>query len=588
MMRLIKEASVAIIIVASLLIRCYGIRVAIVGGGISSASTLYHIKSLLELNRPNSHITVDVFERYSNLGGRMQSVEFIDFASGSQSHYELGGSIIHEDNIIMKHFANILNLTTVKPTRSDERLGILNSTSGDYVVLTSTLPYFDVLQILYRYGPLNFHRFQTLIRNVRDRFMQLYPLLDKAVDASDYDIENFSTVKILLQAVNLYNLTQMSLERWLLSELFHKSSQEELTSRQSRLLHELITAAIRVNYNQNLSINALAGAVGLIPIVDSRLFIVQDGNNLIPAELIHRYADNVFLNSTITEIRRIDATNTSSKNKNAQKHLLKGIRVDIFGISSHFEAIYDAVILCAPLSLTGLTFFEYDEPARPTNYTEYHKIFQHTHTTFLKAQPIVSAFHHSEKLDKPTKSSRYGIVGWILMQITLFLQWLHLDQPVTLPGTLLTVESVPDAQQPVTHLSSVGSYFFDSVDNTTILKIFSRGQLSDGILEELFNVSFSENQICPAHGSESTNSTLVTGNSCRGVVEKNHQLRRKDWLAYPLFSPPEQFPPAILHWQSGLFYAGAFENALSCMEGQALFGKHVANLFLAWARRREI
>jgi hypothetical protein len=51
----------------------------------------------------------------------------------------------------------------------------------------------------------------------------------------------------------------------------------------------------------------------------------------------------------------------------------------------------------------------------------------------------------------------------------------------------------------------------------------------------------------------------------------------QEWMgAYPVFDPPENFPPFQL--SQGLYYANAWENAASAMEMAALGGRNVALL----------
>ncbi len=49
-----------------------------------------------------------------------------------------------------------------------------------------------------------------------------------------------------------------------------------------------------------------------------------------------------------------------------------------------------------------------------------------------------------------------------------------------------------------------------------------------------------------------------------------------DWLAYPKYDPPEEFPPFVL--DDGMFYINGFEKAASAMEVSAVGGMNVALL----------
>ena len=53
-----------------------------------------------------------------------------------------------------------------------------------------------------------------------------------------------------------------------------------------------------------------------------------------------------------------------------------------------------------------------------------------------------------------------------------------------------------------------------------------------------------------------------------------------DWLAYPAYNPPEEFPPFIL--DDGVFYINGIEKAASAMEMSAIGAKNVALLARAY------
>ena len=56
-----------------------------------------------------------------------------------------------------------------------------------------------------------------------------------------------------------------------------------------------------------------------------------------------------------------------------------------------------------------------------------------------------------------------------------------------------------------------------------------------------------------------------------------------DWLAYPVFRPPERFAPFAL--ADGLVYSNAWENAASAMEVSAVGAANSAALALQHLRR---
>ncbi|XP_068030501.1 prenylcysteine oxidase 1-like [Anomalospiza imberbis] len=62
-------------------------------------------------------------------------------------------------------------------------------------------------------------------------------------------------------------------------------------------------------------------------------------------------------------------------------------------------------------------------------------------------------------------------------------------------------------------------------------------------------------------------------------------VKVKPWLAYPQYSPPEKFPPIVLHEQ--LYYLNGLERAASAMEMSAIAARNAALLaFHRWHGRR--
>ena len=61
------------------------------------------------------------------------------------------------------------------------------------------------------------------------------------------------------------------------------------------------------------------------------------------------------------------------------------------------------------------------------------------------------------------------------------------------------------------------------------------------------------------------------------LFRKIDSVSVKDWLAYPEYDPPEEFPPFVLD-DEGLFYINGIEKAASAMEMSAIGAKNIALL----------
>jgi phytoene dehydrogenase-like protein len=174
-----------------------------------------------------------VFERDDRLGGRLQDIHI------DAHRFENGGSILHESNLYMKYFTRLLNLTIQTPPVKLEKSAAI--WDGEQFELTgSTL--LDAWRILWHY---DFPRLSKAISTVADRFGQVYRTADDGL--------SFNTPTDLLNSLGLQALKQQAPGNWAGDKF-----QDDL------VLGEM--ASTRVSSGQGLGINAMSGAVGLIPL----------------------------------------------------------------------------------------------------------------------------------------------------------------------------------------------------------------------------------------------------------------------------------------------------------------------------------
>ncbi|GMH43283.1 hypothetical protein BSKO_11205 [Bryopsis sp. KO-2023] len=68
------------------------------------------------------------------------------------------------------------------------------------------------------------------------------------------------------------------------------------------------------------------------------------------------------------------------------------------------------------------------------------------------------------------------------------------------------------------------------------------------------------------------------------MFEKPEIVSQREWLAYPVFDPPETFSPFV--FTPGIFYNNAIENSASALEMSAIAGKNSANLSVKYLREK--
>lgn len=497
---------------------------------------------------PIPSLTVDMYERNEVIGGRIQTLSLFS-STASTENFELGASIMHDSNLYMKMFAEHLNLTTVKPVRTNRQFGIFDGSSFLY---RSSKGFLDFLWFIWRYGLWDFLRLRREVNRVAVQFAQFYhdqsasdlretmtnhcgvtPSVGSGGCVHDTPVPH-DTVEDMLESVGLFNLTQQSVERYLLDTV--------KLSPTSKLLTEIIAAAVRVNYNQPLgAINGLAGAVGIIPLSKPELFAVREGNERIPQLLTDRYVDNIYLSHRVETVRR-----TSRGTFVVSGSTTSGAPFS----SGEVGEEYDAVVVAMPLGATSdaVVLLESDG-SRVVLGGESRLQYKHTVSTFVEGRLSCGYFNLSQDQCR--------------------------NEP--LPASLLTADPSLTTAATVEDrigFTSIGSYFHSEERNTTVYKVFSHAPLTENQLSAMFShIHLCDNASnlagnCGFHSHDPSAASQTGSARC---------VHSKDWLAYPAFGATMQ-SHVPFRLAPGLYHVGAFEAAVSCMECMAVAARNVALL----------
>ncbi|KAM4677575.1 prenylcysteine oxidase 1 [Discoglossus pictus] len=316
-------------------------RIAIVGAGIGGSSAAYFIRQ-----RFGKDVQIDLYEK-GEVGGRLATVEM----EGAQ--YEAGGAIIHPLNLHMKTFVKELGLSSRSP--SSNLLGIYN---GDEFVFEESEWYLiNIIKMLWNYG-LNFMRMYMWVEDMLDKFMRIY-----RYQSSDY---SFSSTESLIHALGGHDFTEKL--NMTVDEALQKAGFSQ------RFIDEIVTAAMRVNYGQEVKINGFVGGVSLAG-VDSGLWAVEGGNKLVCSGLI--YASKAQL---------IPGTVTSVQEKT--RPLRNGGTVKLYELSFETSSgprieMYDIIVIATPLNkgIGNINFLNFNPPIET-----FPKRYQQTVSTFVHGQ----------------------------------------------------------------------------------------------------------------------------------------------------------------------------------------------------------
>ncbi|KDQ54837.1 hypothetical protein JAAARDRAFT_37950 [Jaapia argillacea MUCL 33604] len=285
--------------------------VAIIGAGAAGSSAAFWISKAKE--RYGLDIEVDVYDKESYIGGR--STVVYPYNDTSMNPIELGASIFVKVNKNLWRASEEFNLARKDFEDGDSEMGIWD---GEKFLLTMGgngffSGWWSTVKVLWRYGYSSPTKTQTLVKQMIDRFVELYTP----------ESPRWSTISDLADAF-----------QW--SDMVSQTTAEYLDSNgvSKRFSRELVEAATRVNYGQNLDeIHALEGFCSMAA---SGASGIRDGNYLIFENFLNRSGADVFLKTPVRSISR-DGDSWA-------------VQIDKGTVT------YDSVIIAAPFHSTGISF----------------------------------------------------------------------------------------------------------------------------------------------------------------------------------------------------------------------------------------
>ncbi|KAK7058346.1 hypothetical protein VNI00_001977 [Paramarasmius palmivorus] len=282
-------------------------KIAIVGAGAGGSSAAFWIAKAKE--RFGLDVQVDVYDKASYVGGRSTTVYPHD--DPSLSPVELGASIFVKANRNMWRASEFFNLSLSAFEDEDTHMGLWD---GEKLLLDIGDSWWDTAKVLWRYGITSPRRTQSIVDGMIKDFLGLYA----------YDTPRWDNITGLATSLG-----------WL--DMVANTASDYFQSRgvSAKYVNELVEAATRVNYGQNVDkIHALEGACSLAATGASQ---VKGGNWQIFDHFLKYSNATVYLNTPVTQI-----THKPSSSRPWVVHTDKG------------TTAYKAVILAAPLHQTGI------------------------------------------------------------------------------------------------------------------------------------------------------------------------------------------------------------------------------------------
>ncbi|CAE7407920.1 PCYOX1 [Symbiodinium natans] len=285
-----------------------------------------------------------VFEKSAHVGGRARLFHH------AGSSYEAGASIIHIQNRYLVEFAAEFGLGQLQPVET--RLGLHDG--RDLLFETSDRRAVTLARMLWRYGlgPLRLDRW---VSGFLKKFEQVYRLQKEG--------KAFSTPRRLLASLDS-RFSQM------LDETLEERLNRDGFDR--RLIQELASGMVRVNYGQGLEIGAFVGAVALCG-SQGPLWAVEGGNQALASKILE--SSGAILRQAA--IRRVEVAGSRYR-----------LHADVVGEPETMFGDYDLVFLAAPLQ-------DGQALQLPSTVSLQPSLYQRIYATFFDAPPDAKALGSS-------------------------------------------------------------------------------------------------------------------------------------------------------------------------------------------------
>lgn len=317
------SALFSIVLLVILVIFFVYLLVAIVGGGVGGSGVSYFLNELTRNKSKSSPLDVYIYEATERIGGRVHAVNF------AGEKYEAGASIIHGRNKYAISLLEKLHLT--KRRYDSECPGKFSALTGIFdgetcVLQESSSRIGTLLKFAWHFG-FDLIRVFAVINRMLDSFDLVYSKHSRGL--------SFQTVHGMLEAMDLsfVNMTEMTAHEYFSNKL----------KLHDRTIEHLINSATLVNYGQNVrTLPAFVASVATAGTdLNSQLWSVEGGNELLAQRMANESGANIFLNEPIAKI---------TKNSNGTYTLVD---------NSNQEKVFDSVVIAHPLALSKMEFEEF-------------------------------------------------------------------------------------------------------------------------------------------------------------------------------------------------------------------------------------
>ena len=304
-------------------------RVAIIGGGISGASTAYFLRQLV-----GPAVNITVFEAENDVGGRIQSTEI------NGQMIELGAQMAVRQNRYFMNLAKFLKLAVANatdPKTNDLHAPWFGVFDGDSMLMKSGSSHLTTsTKVLWRYG-LDFVKARSFVRDTIKTVLNLY--------TQQFLGNMFETVSEFTGSVKLTRYMKTHFAQSILELLGYKAT---TNIEDVKFVDEIAAGASRSVFQQQPDeIHTLAGILSLAPLqdVDNDAVVIKGGNQQLPKAMLRYSKANV---ATAHRVQSLH--NEKSK-----------IRVALKNRAVDEIPAFDVVVIAAPLETAHIDLSDIDE-----------------------------------------------------------------------------------------------------------------------------------------------------------------------------------------------------------------------------------
>ncbi|KAL8766688.1 MAG: hypothetical protein Q9209_006618 [Squamulea sp. 1 TL-2023] len=484
------------------------LNVAVIGAGSAGASVAYYLN---KFRQPCHRLNITIYERNGYVGGRTTTV---NANNDPAQPVELGGSIFVPVNHNLVNAVKRFHLPIKErgQTSKEDAPEVLGIWDGQHFVFTqsdASNQYWNIAKMLWKYG-ISPIRTQSVMKRTVGSFLKMY-------DAPYFPFMSIAKTALDLDLVSATAATgHQFLENNGISENFG---------------HDIVQAATRVNYAQNL--DQIHGLETMVCMAANGGMSVAGGNWQIFDNMIKDSGATLLLNTSVITIA-----------KESERYAIKSTSPTLDAAQDVFstESIYNTIILASPLQFSNITF-------------------------------------------SPPLSSPPPAIPYVSLYVTLFTSpyplspaAFNLDSSANMPNTILTTTPPSDGSETkklpfnsISTLSTTKVSFTDvpsdspdgfierrSHDTEYLYKIFSPKPLEKSYIESLLDYD-------------------PTDDEYRKSIKWIHEKR---WDSYPYLPPRTTFEDIRLDEGEGLWYTSGIESFISTMETSSLMGMNVARLII--------